>query len=350
MKRKLMALAACIAVFAAFLPVADARMPQSFMPYAILPENQVDKSVEYFDLRMQPGQRQAIQVGVRNTEQYAIEVNLQVNQATTGRNGQLISYQSGEGANGEGAFRLSGIVYLKEATRRIEPGKSAVFDVELSMPDEAFGGMLLGGIVVSAVFPRDVLKTLREAETDDFAVYNALEYVIGLKITQSDDVVEPDFSIAAAFPGAVNYSPNITARIRNEAATTVGQAQIALQVLRDGEEIYAAEYEEVQFAPQSSGDFIIACEGEPAPAGEYLLRAQLKWREKTWDLEKSFTIDEAMVEQVRQNTILPTVAPGMYKEDVPGLAVPYIWLFALIVLVVGIAAVALVFKRKHGLK
>ncbi|PGQ04814.1 cell surface protein, partial [Bacillus thuringiensis] len=57
----LLAVAICITVFNVKVEAAEMK----FAVTAVIPENQVDKNQTYFDLKMEPGQKQTLQVQMK---------------------------------------------------------------------------------------------------------------------------------------------------------------------------------------------------------------------------------------------------------------------------------------------
>lgn len=56
----------------------------SFSISAIIPDNQIDKDLSYFDLLMEPEKEQTIQVVISNSSDETIIAKTQINAATTG--------------------------------------------------------------------------------------------------------------------------------------------------------------------------------------------------------------------------------------------------------------------------
>lgn len=58
-----------------------------FAVNAVIPENQVDKNQTYFDLKMEPGQKQTLQVQMKNDTDKEVVVETHANTAITNSNG-----------------------------------------------------------------------------------------------------------------------------------------------------------------------------------------------------------------------------------------------------------------------
>ncbi|MCJ7968766.1 MAG: DUF916 domain-containing protein [Lactococcus lactis] len=64
-----------------------------FSVQAVIPENQIDKSQSYFDLKMSPGQIQDIQVNLYNDTDKDVTIEITPHAATTNQNG-VVEYNT----------------------------------------------------------------------------------------------------------------------------------------------------------------------------------------------------------------------------------------------------------------
>ena len=78
---------------------------------AVLPDNQISNNLSYFDLRMQPGQSQTLEVEVVNESDKVITVDLAAVSASTNRNGII------EGVNLICTREICGAIDMQEIDR-----------------------------------------------------------------------------------------------------------------------------------------------------------------------------------------------------------------------------------------
>ncbi len=64
-----------------------------FTVQAVLPENQVNQNVSYFDLLMEPGDKQTLEVVLTNKTDKPVDVQVEAITASTNRNG-IIDYST----------------------------------------------------------------------------------------------------------------------------------------------------------------------------------------------------------------------------------------------------------------
>ncbi|EUJ30295.1 hypothetical protein MFLO_10748 [Listeria floridensis FSL S10-1187] len=137
-------------VLIALLSIAIVAKPtkaaeMNFAVQAIIPSNQVDKTQTYFDLRMKPGQKQDIEVELRNDTKRAVTIEIQANRSITNDNGVVEYNNSTKKKDPSLKVDFNEIAKVqKEAT--LKPGTSQRVKVHLKMPQEKFDGIVLGGL------------------------------------------------------------------------------------------------------------------------------------------------------------------------------------------------------------
>ncbi len=117
-----------------------------FAVTAVIPENQIDKNQSYFDLKMKPGQKQTLQVQMKNDTDKDVIVETYANTAITNSNGIVDYSTKNPKFDSTLKFPFSKIAKVQKETKI--PAKSTVtLDVNVEMPNEPFDGVILGGTV-----------------------------------------------------------------------------------------------------------------------------------------------------------------------------------------------------------
>src|SRR5574337_20899 len=117
----------------------------NFSVNTIIPENQIDKSKTYFNLKMGPDQRQFITTTLKNGTEKAVTVEVSINSAKTNVNG-LIEYGNNTiKKDASLAYPLDTL--MTGPTSVVIPAhesKDAIF--QITMPSQLFDGIILGGL------------------------------------------------------------------------------------------------------------------------------------------------------------------------------------------------------------
>lgn len=114
---------------------------------ANLPENQIDKNKTYFDLKMDPNQKEEISLTVKNSSEEEIILNIVPNNSKTNQNG-VIDY-SDENLEKDKSLKysLTDIISGKQKIK-LNPGETKDVTFSIKMPNEELQGIILGGFYI----------------------------------------------------------------------------------------------------------------------------------------------------------------------------------------------------------
>jgi len=286
-----------LGVVATSLPVAAASpWGAGFHVRANLPENQIDETLSYFDLRMQPLATQQLEVEITNNESTAIIINVAAITASSNHNG-IIDYKTPDIQDETLAIPFSSITTVSEPTMIIpaNSSKNALFTIV--MPENSFDGVILGGLV----FTRE---SEADKPTDSTTINNAFSYVIGVKLSESDVEVVPQFELINVTPNVMNYRPAFTHAIRNSQAVIVKDMTVEISLLDSKNNIYAQLSKEyVDMAPNSTMNLGVFPLNEKIIAGDYTTNVTLKYDDELFKFQTTFTVFDANIAQIEKDSI-----------------------------------------------
>lgn len=311
--------------------VAFAQTSGDFSVRAIIPDNQVDTRQTYFDLRMEPSAKQTIQVVIDNSRQEDLKVSLQLNPASTARNG-LITYSEPEVRDESLKVAVTDVAALKEEMVTVPASGSYTVDIDIEMPKDELDGVILGGIVVSEEKTEDNVQM-----AEGVALANKITYVIGLKVTENEKTISPDFELVSAAPDLVNHKTAVVATLRNNAPIIVKNMAVEAKVYRSGSDtpLHQLSLDNTEMAPLSKGDFIIDWDDTELAAGSYRLVMSADYNGEQWNWDEEF--------------IISSEADSINDEAV-GVQRNYLWIYILVgvaVLVIAVLIAYLLGKRKR---
>ncbi|MDL2214335.1 DUF916 and DUF3324 domain-containing protein [Clostridia bacterium OttesenSCG-928-O13] len=285
-----------------------------FYVRAVLPENQLDDTLTYFDLRMQPGQTQMLEVEVVNEGNEAITVDVAAISASTNRNG-IIDYKTPNVRDETLKHPFSDMATLENASLSIPSQGTAMARVVINMPAEKYDGTVLGGLV----FTR---RPEGAAPGQGMTLQNVYSYVLGVKLSETDAAVLPEFELVSIQAETVNYQPAMVHSIRNRAAAIakgIGlhilvrdeNGKVAGEFTRSGIDMAPNSVMPLGVMPLSDGE---AQNGEPANGGDsgelatgnYESEITLTYEGQTHTFSQKFTVGS--VEAEAANTALDKVS------------------------------------------
>lgn len=264
----------------------------NFSVEAKIPENQVDKTKTYFDLRVKPGEVEELEVELKNNTDKDVTVVTNSNTAITNDNG-VIDYGTVDPKLDKTLkFPFSKISKV-DPEIKLAPKETKTIKVQVDVPAESFNGIILGGLHFSQ-------KDEEAGGTKESGVQieNKFAYVIGVRLSENDEPVTPDLQLTDAKAGQRNYRNTVLGTLQNPTTRILGNMTVTADVFASGNKetpIYHNKQENLNMAPNSSFDYGISTANKPFRAGKYVLKMTAEAAGEKWEFEKEFEIkdDEA---------------------------------------------------------
>ncbi|MHC5372246.1 DUF916 and DUF3324 domain-containing protein [Enterococcus sp. LJL120] len=317
-----------------FLPVqtvaATGGVAVDYSIKAILPENQVNNELSYFDLRMEPNSIQTIEVQVNNfsdeTQKYFVEVN------TAQTNGNLlIDYGNSEiPENSPNQLPISEFIqYPKEI--EIPPQKAGVVSFEINVPSEGFDGIKLAGIHIKKDFSKE--------DKNENQISSQYDYVLGLVVSENDNSVTPDIVFKGINPENVTNNAAITVQLENPTTTSIKNITMTGNIYLENSNtpMLSREITNGSVAPESVFDvfFFNGDTGttKPLQAGEYLLELSLQDNQgNQWVFNEIFNITTKQAQQVN-NQVFTTETDNIMLYVIIGILFALIFFGGIVILI-----------------
>lgn len=351
MKKKIVLFITLVCAFFA-APALSHASEFNFSVEPVIPENQINKDVSYFDLQMEKNQQQQVVVNLRNDTENEVKVNVGLSNATTNLNG-VVEYSPNKLENSKSLpFKITDVVKAPESIT-IPANSSQELKLDITMPQEEFSGVVAGGIT----FKQDTTDETEDTSSQEgVSIKNEYSYVVALLLKERQDIIEPNLTLDEVKPSQINYRNVIDSTLTNDTTTYINQVAIEGIITKKGstESVYSVDKNSMQIAPNSIFNFPVYLEGKKLEAGDYHIKLTVfgdkaddgtfvkkiddqdtKFKHQ-WILEKDFTIaaDEAKTLNEKDVTI---------KEEGPN------WLLIVLVILVILLlllVIILLLKRK----
>lgn len=351
MKKKLLLLTILIAALFN-VPTSTHAAEFNFAVEPVVPENQLNKEVSYFDLKMEKEQEQQLVVNLRNDTDKDVKINVGLSNATTNLNG-VVEYSPNKLENSQKLpFKITDAVKVPESVT-VPANSSQELKLDVKMPKEEFSGVVAGGITFKQDATEETTDTSSQAGV---SIKNEYSYVVALLLRESEEVVEPDLTLDKVEPTQINYRNVIDATLINDTTSYINQVAIEGAITKKGSDtaLYSIDKTMMQIAPNSIFNFPTYLEGKKLEAGDYHIKLTVfgdkaddgtfvKKIENTdtkfkhqWILEKDFTISADAAKELNEKDVT-------IKEDEPNwLLIALLVLIALLLLLI----IILLLKRK----
>lgn len=335
MKKKLLFLVFIVATFLA-LPTTGKAAEFNFAVKAEIPENQINKDVSYFDLKLDKGAKQTLTVDMRNDTDQEVLVDVAIASATTNING-VVEYSPNDIKPAKSLqYDIEDYVKVPENVKIPAKG-STKLNLEVSMPDQSFDGVMVGGIT----FKEHQDKTAEEKQGKGVSIDNKFSFVTGLVLQQNTNKVNPEVVLHDVKPNQLNFRNVIMATFENTQPTFINSMVVDAKVSKKGEDkpLYKLTKVGLQFAPNTSFDFPISLEGDSLEPGTYVAEYEI-YGNKSEDGQFSFNVAEGATKFAnhwtlkKEFTVKAEVAKELNQKDVTIKKENNWWIYALIALVI----------------
>ena len=156
-----------------------------FSVSSVIPENQIDKNLSYFNLKVTPSSSQELQIKIFNNKNHEIKVKAIVTSSTTCRNG-FISYTTLTNYDDSLKYPLSNILKLDKSEYTVPPRSFVTAKALLNMPEKSYDGIILGGLVFTKSEDEPESKNKNEMTAK---IENEYQYVVGVMLSENDNKV-----------------------------------------------------------------------------------------------------------------------------------------------------------------
>lgn len=241
----------------------------NFSVETVQPESQVDKQKTYFDIQVEPNEKQELTIHMRNDTSKDVVINPKISSATTNMNG-VVEYSPNKLEKDKSL--VYDLVDLVKTEKEITIPKNGSYDLKLQVtaPDKTFDGLVTGGIT---------LKENAEDKTADssnndagLAIDNEFSYVVAIVLHSKKGEIKPNLNLTKSFPDQVNVRNVIMNNLQNDTPTYINDLKVISKIYKQGSDKVLYEFTKdnsMQVAPNTNFNLPVPLNGEELKAGKY---------------------------------------------------------------------------------
>ena len=251
------------------------------------PETQRRDDVPGFDLLLEPGAREEIEIEVRNLSEEPIVLMIQMATATTD-DGGTIFYRPREGLMRDSTlpYAMEDIATIEGYRFPLEGGERLRVPITINMPQTRFDGMILGGVSILQYVD------MEEASGQGGMIINRFWTEIPVRLQQTENPVHPDLNLLSIGASQRNWRNIFAANLQNPEMMLIHMMEVHAFISRAGETetLYEERISNMQVAPNSNFTLAIPLGGERFRAGEYDLHLEVVAYNGSWSFHQRFYV------------------------------------------------------------
>lgn len=267
----------------------------------IFPASQIDTKTGYYDLKVEPGQEQNLEMTLMNDGDKPMLVHMSANPASTNDNG-VIEYGKNKIKVDESMTANVGSMITVPKSVTIPARGTIKVSAKLLVQSQRFNGIAVGGI--SFVTDPEAGKT----QNSGVQIRNRYAYDMGVVLHESDEAVTPNLRMHQVRPATVNYHTAILARLQNDqpAFITDMKSHAVVYTAKDHKQVLSEDKKNQKVAPNSHFDYtMMMADGQKLQPGKYMADIDLTAKQGHWHFKQTFVVaaDQARAMNQRNVTI-----------------------------------------------
>ncbi|WP_207696236.1 hypothetical protein DOK67_0002032 [Enterococcus sp. DIV0212c] len=269
---------------------------------AVIPENQIDQSKTYFDLKMNPGQTQNIELEIKSSSEETLNLAVVPYIGTTNQNGELEYSVEPEKNDSTLVYPITRLISGQQKVT-LKPKETKRVTFTLKMPKKAFEGKIVGGFNVYD--EANDATNESKSKKNDVQIKNVFSVVIGIQLRENLDKIKPELKLNTVKASLFNYRTAITANIQNIKSDFVSDLTLTAKIRKNDSSkvLYEAEKSEMAMAPNSNFNFPISLENQELAAGSYELDVVAHSKDDEWTFTKKFRITDEEAARLNEEAI-----------------------------------------------
>lgn len=268
-----------------FLPIKGLANNSGFYVTPVIPENQLENTVDYFNIGVPAAMDQTLEVVIVNESSEPKKLQLVLLDGMTTKDG-TISYDKDHTYDESQRYRMSKIAKLEQNEVTVEPNSSATAKIQLKYDISDFFGTILGAINVSE----------KEEDSAQVGVNNSFAYNIPIKVRVAEESNENELNYKGVKLNAEKTKQTLDVTFQNPDPTILRNLNLSFNVYKKekpSDSLWSSEMKEVELAPNSLFSPELSLTDSKLKAGKYVLKIVAKSDviDRSW--ESDFTISAA---------------------------------------------------------
>lgn len=272
----------------------------NFTVTPIYPENQIsDKS--YYDLLMEPNQKQTIYFNVKNYGSQTGTFVFEVKNGSTSTNAEK-QYLNDKDVDKSMRHPMDSLIDIPNNRIELLPGESRDIAVNLSMPDEDLDGVIVGAIRAYSETEADYSK---DKETQNMAISNRLNYLMIIQLRMNENEVQKNLNLMSYGGKVSDLSSSFYANIQNDQAVVMNDLDVKGAIYRKSDRKLVSEIDlnNRGILPNTNFDVVFTPESNKLVAGTYELELKINDEENVWEWKEEFEITKKEANKIYSESL-----------------------------------------------
>ena len=288
-------------IFNPIVILGNSNEGMNFSSSIVIPENQINKSVDYFDLLVSPLDFQELKMTITNLSDKENKIKILPVNAYTNENG-IISYSTSEEMVNDSNQVFT---HLAEETKIVvlNPLETKEVAMKISLPKEPFKGIILGGFIIK--------NEEEPSKIESGELRNDFQIIQGVMLRENMDYIPNQFKINDVILGIYQNQLSILTNIQNTSPKLMKGITIQAWLRKKNSEniILEQRSNNINLAPNSNFNYPLVLGEHVLTPGKYTLDISIEFENDKLLFTKDFNVSK--------NNIYSNKTSIKHKNDLP---------------------------------
>ncbi|MSD84530.1 DUF3324 domain-containing protein [Lactobacillus curvatus] len=292
----------------------------------VMPEGQVDTSLNYFDVHFKPGTTHTIKMRVQNFTNHKITVKSELQNGMTQIGGDMKFQTSTKGLDPSFKYPLTTLGSVKKSDRilHLGPQETTIIEATIKMPEEKLNGLISGGW--------HFIEYRSNTDKNEQTVSSNYAYMISVVLRGEHYRVYPELKYVSAQPILYANRPAMGIKLRNPQPMILKKASFKAVISKKGLFADKRIYEKTNssIASNSTVTLPISWDYDTMKPGTYEVAVKVKgenlWNKlpMSWTFKRTFKITKEQADDINRRSVQRPTNSWLYIAAATGV----VWLVA----------------------
>lgn len=271
-----------------------------FTIQAVIPENQRDKTVGYFDLNVDTNTKQTLEIEVINNGNETMEAEILFVDGSTGINATKIFNQKSD-ADESMIPTVTEMVTLRENKIEVAPKSSAIVHLDVDVAGNEFDGVRMGGITVVATD----MKENQKSSGNGISFDNQIAYTLALQMRMNDNLVTPNLNYKESRFETVDLQPKFISNIQNDQPMLMNNVSVKGNVKdsKTNKVVATVDRSNGGILPTTNFDVVYTLTDGEIESGMYLIDLTIENEDGSWHWEESIEVNADQIDKTNEEKV-----------------------------------------------
>ena len=249
----------------------------------------------YYDLILSPNTSKTIKVKVLNRTNEEKVVRYVPTNGSTNDNG-ITSYEGTVPRDSSLTTGFTDLVNYDQNDLILPPNSSQEVTFDITMPEESFDGVILGGLYFKDITPN---------ANESAAVTTTVGYAIGVLLRNDENQIKPEIKMNEIKANQDNSKNFIGINLQNIAPTIIKKLTVDAKIYekKSNKLAYTSTNNQMRMAPNSNFTYKVDLQKNALIPGDYRVEVKVDAGGELFEFEDAFTISRTEAKKLNNSSV-----------------------------------------------